>query len=57
MGIENEKEKLEERIYFTYDEQDVKTAHIESDADSDVVEEESRPKKTSRKKKIKIIII
>ena len=56
MGIENEKEKLEERIYFTYDEQDVKTAHIESDADSDVVEEESRPKKTSRKKKIKIFI-
>lgn len=56
MGIENEKEKQEERIYFTYDEQDLKTAHIESDADSDVVEEESRPKKTSRAKRIKILI-
>ena len=42
--------------YFTYDEQDLTSVHIESAADSDVLEEQTKPKNVSREKRIKILI-
>lgn len=42
--------------YFAYDEQDLTSVHIESAADSDVLEDQTKPKNVSREKRIKILI-
>lgn len=45
----------EDRIYFTYDEEDI-PSHIEALVGQDTAVEQPKPKQTSRKKKIKIFI-
>lgn len=46
----------EEKVYFTYDEQDLASARIDSEIGSDIVEETSKSKKISREKIINILI-